>query len=179
MGRKPNQLILEFFTRGAKLEDSSNRYEHTCKKCGEKFPKGRIDSLTTHLTRKCTAISQQERKHVLMRLHDIPDFPDLPEGGASNASNDPNAPAGNEGDGSFGSGPNFDGLNVLAEASRRVGASDHTKRGPAYTQSVTSGGKTVVVDPALEAEFTVQSEVKEEGANAQGKWSTSHENVIR
>jgi hypothetical protein len=35
---------------------------------------------------------------------------------------------------------------------------------------VTSGGKTVVVDPALEAEFTVQSDVKEEDENAQGKW---------
>lgn len=36
MGRKPNQLVLEFFERGAKLEDSSNRYQHTCKSCGEK-----------------------------------------------------------------------------------------------------------------------------------------------
>ena len=30
MGRKPNQLILEFFERGQKLEDASNRYQHTC-----------------------------------------------------------------------------------------------------------------------------------------------------
>lgn len=36
MGRKPNQLILEFFERGPKLEDASNRYQHTCKSCGEK-----------------------------------------------------------------------------------------------------------------------------------------------
>lgn len=35
MGRKPNALILEFFERGAKLADQSNRYEHTCKRCGE------------------------------------------------------------------------------------------------------------------------------------------------
>lgn len=34
MGRKPNLLIQEFFQRGAKLDDQSNRYEHTCKKCG-------------------------------------------------------------------------------------------------------------------------------------------------
>lgn len=36
MGRKPNQLILEFFERGPKLDDASNRYQHTCKSCGEK-----------------------------------------------------------------------------------------------------------------------------------------------
>jgi hypothetical protein len=36
MGRRPNQLILEFFERGPKLEDASNRYQHTCKSCGEK-----------------------------------------------------------------------------------------------------------------------------------------------
>lgn len=35
MGRKPNALILEFFERGAKLADQSNRYEHSCKRCGE------------------------------------------------------------------------------------------------------------------------------------------------
>ncbi|EPS32224.1 hypothetical protein PDE_07184 [Penicillium oxalicum 114-2] len=162
MGRKPNQLILEFFTRGPKLEDSSNRYQHTCKACGEKFPKGRIDSLTNHLVKKCQAIPLRDRQRVLLRLHELPD---LTEG---DANKDPNAPAGKKGDGSFGTRPTFDGLNVLAEASRQVGASDHTKRGPAYTQSVTSGGKTVVVDPALEAEFTVQSDVKAEDESATG-----------
>lgn len=34
MGRKANPLVDEFFERGAKIEDKSNRYEHTCKKCG-------------------------------------------------------------------------------------------------------------------------------------------------
>ncbi|CAD0023210.1 unnamed protein product [Aureobasidium pullulans] len=38
MGRKPNALILEFFERGAKLADQSNRYEHSCKRCGEVCP---------------------------------------------------------------------------------------------------------------------------------------------
>ncbi|KAJ5698591.1 hypothetical protein N7462_000596 [Penicillium macrosclerotiorum] len=169
MGRKPNQLILEFFIRGPKLEDSSNRYQHTCKACGEKFPKGRIDSLTNHLVKKCQAIPLRDRQRVLLRLHELPD---LTEG---DASKDPSAAGakGKAGDGSFPNRPNFDGLNVLAEASRQVGASDTTKRGPAYTQSVTAGGKTVVVDPALEAEFTVQGsqhgdEKQEDGANAQG-----------
>lgn len=52
MGRRPNQLILEYFERGPKLEDASNRYQHTCKSCGERFAKGRIDSLTSHLVRE-------------------------------------------------------------------------------------------------------------------------------
>lgn len=73
MGRKPNPLILEFFERGPKLEDASNRYQHTCKACGEKFPKGRIDSLTTHLFKKCKAISVRDRQRAVLQLHDIPD----------------------------------------------------------------------------------------------------------
>lgn len=35
MGRRPNIIVAEFFSRGAKLEDASNRYQHTCRRCGE------------------------------------------------------------------------------------------------------------------------------------------------
>lgn len=165
MGRKPNQLILEFFIRGPKLEDSSNRYQHTCKACGEKFPKGRIDSLTNHLVKKCQAIPLRDRQRVLLRLHELPD---LTEG---DANKDPNSSGkGKSSEQGFPNRPNFDGLNVLAEASRQVGASDSSKRSPAYTQSVTVGGKTVVVDPALEAEGfqgqAQQGEVKQEDSNS-------------
>ncbi|KAJ5946500.1 hypothetical protein N7454_003339 [Penicillium verhagenii] len=167
MGRKPNQLILEFFNRGPKLEDSSNRYQHTCKACGERFPKGRIDSLTNHLVKKCQAIPLRDRQRVLLRLHELPDL-------TEDANKDPNAPQGKNKDGFPNPNrPNFDGLNVLAEASRQVGASDTTKRGPAYTQSVTAGGKTVIVDPALEAEgFQGQSQGDDKGDdNGQGSQS--------
>ncbi|KAF2866703.1 hypothetical protein BDV95DRAFT_552135 [Massariosphaeria phaeospora] len=75
MGRKPNQLILEFFERGPKLEDASNRYQHTCKACGERFPKGRIDSLTNHLVKKCPALPLHDRQRAILQFHDIP----LPE----------------------------------------------------------------------------------------------------
>ncbi|KAI8960698.1 hypothetical protein F5Y11DRAFT_254217 [Daldinia sp. FL1419] len=78
MGRKPNPIILEFFERGAKLNDNSNRYHHTCKACGESFPKGRIDSLTNHLTKKCPAIPEADRAHACLTLH-----------GITNASNRP------------------------------------------------------------------------------------------
>lgn len=189
MGRKPNQLILEFFIRGQKLEDASNRYQHTCKACGEKFPKGRIDSLTNHLVKKCQAIPLRDRQRVLLRLHELPDLAD------GDPNKDPNLARATKGKGvddlPFTTRQNFDGLNVLAEASRQVGASDHGKRGqggnngntggnnngnsngtPAYTQS-TVGGKTVVVDPALEAEGfqgnPVQPDNLEEDIKPQGK----------
>ncbi|KAM4056626.1 putative zn 2cys6 transcription factor protein [Hirsutella rhossiliensis] len=71
MGRKPNPLILEYFERGPKLNDNSNRYPHTCKLCGEIFPKGRIDSLTAHITKRCPAISESERMRACLELHGI------------------------------------------------------------------------------------------------------------
>lgn len=40
MGRRPNAVVGEFFHRGQKLDDNSNRYQHTCKKCGEHVRKG-------------------------------------------------------------------------------------------------------------------------------------------
>ncbi|KAI9835091.1 MAG: hypothetical protein M1837_003967 [Sclerophora amabilis] len=79
MGRKPNQLILEFFERGQKLEDASNRYQHTCRACGERFPKGRIDSLTTHLVKRCPVIALRDRQRALLQLHELPDL-DISEG---------------------------------------------------------------------------------------------------
>ncbi|KAK0722292.1 hypothetical protein B0T26DRAFT_643298 [Lasiosphaeria miniovina] len=68
MGRRPNALILQYFERGPKLQDQSNRYPHTCKSCGEHFPRGRLDSLTNHLTKKCPAISEADRVNALLTL---------------------------------------------------------------------------------------------------------------
>lgn len=71
MGRRPNQVIQQYFQRGPKLADNSNRYPQTCKLCGENFPKGRIDSLTTHLTKRCPAISEQDRINACLMLNGI------------------------------------------------------------------------------------------------------------
>ena len=68
MGRKPNQLIVEFFERGAKLADASNRYQYTCKACGKHFPKGRMDSLVAHMTKDCPLLSVEDQQRVLLRL---------------------------------------------------------------------------------------------------------------
>lgn len=71
MGRKPNPLIQEYFDRGSKLADSSNRYPHTCKLCGERFPKGRLDSLMSHITKKCPAISEAARMHACLTFNGL------------------------------------------------------------------------------------------------------------
>ena len=146
MGRKPNPIILEYFNRGPKLEDASNRYQHTCKSCGERFPKGRIDSLVTHLTKKCTALSREQRREIVLRLHDVGtqiDFeqsPHITESTRLERGKNVNLP--------FSPSRQFDRLNVLAEASRQVGATDQNKP-PAYT-SAQQDGNGVIVDPALE-----------------------------
>jgi len=35
MGRRQNPAIEAYFERGQKLDDASNRYQQTCRKCGE------------------------------------------------------------------------------------------------------------------------------------------------
>jgi len=118
MGRKPNQLILEFFERGQKLEDASNRYQHTCKACGEIFPKGRIDSLTTHLVKKCQAIPLRDRQRALLQLHELPDFAD---GDSSGKEGGPGVmEKGSRVDLPFAGNRSLTGLEALAEASRQI-----------------------------------------------------------
>ncbi|KAH8735607.1 hypothetical protein BGZ61DRAFT_502441 [Ilyonectria robusta] len=128
MGRKPNPLILEYFVRGPKLNDNSNRYPHTCKQCGENFPKGRIDSLTTHITKKCPAISESDRMRACLELHGItstraaPDRPPPDAQANGQATDIPNLPQG------------WSALETLAEASRQVDLNENNR-----SQSVQGG----------------------------------------
>lgn len=64
-------MILSYFERGQKIPDQSNRYPHRCKACGEDFPKGRMDTLVAHITRKCPAILESERIDACLALHGI------------------------------------------------------------------------------------------------------------
>lgn len=66
-------MILRHFDRGAKLSDNSNRYEHTCKRCGERYPKGRSDALINHILKKCRRISPEERKKAFIEHGNLPD----------------------------------------------------------------------------------------------------------
>ncbi|KAI9730506.1 MAG: hypothetical protein M1834_005747 [Cirrosporium novae-zelandiae] len=147
MGRKPNPVILEFFERGPKLEDSSNRYQHTCKACGEKFPKGRIDSLTTHITKKCQVISQKDRKRALAQLFDISfdAVDDLPFGGKTTMANGKavNLP--------FTPSKANNGLEVLAEASRQITEKSIPPSNVSPTPP-TSTSNPLTLDPALQSQ---------------------------
>ena len=117
MGRRPNQVILRYFERGAKLPN--NRYKQVCRKCGQEYPKGRIETLTAHLIKKCPVLSIAERTAILLELHDL-GTPQSSDRGAtptrqslpSNSITLPLTPTRSS----------YNGLNVLAEASRQVGA---------------------------------------------------------
>ncbi|KAK5401781.1 hypothetical protein LTR06_010888 [Exophiala xenobiotica] len=122
MGRKSNPLILDYFERGAKIGDASNRYEHTCRRCGEYFPKGRMENLTAHLTKKCTVLTKKERVQIILRINDlvvddaeIHIFPNPP-------LSTPNPPI------------QQNGLEVLAEASRQLGSEGTEQAHPDDTE---------------------------------------------
>ncbi|KAG5663093.1 hypothetical protein KAF25_001029 [Fusarium avenaceum] len=146
MGRKPNPLILEYFVRGPKLNDNSNRYPHTCKQCGENFPKGRIDSLTTHITKKCPAINESDRMRACLELHGItnaraPVERPPPEAQPNGQPVDvPNLPQG------------WSALETLAEASRQVDLNENNR-----AQSVQAS-----VDPADAQHVTDRFELHEQ-----------------
>lgn len=123
MGRKPNPLILEYFVRGAKLNDNSNRYQHTCKRCGENFPKGRIDSLTTHITKKCPAISDSDRMRACLELHGITSA----RAAAAERQGNATGPRGARTVASSVLPQEWSALETLAEASRQVDLNENSR----------------------------------------------------
>lgn len=149
MGRKPNPVISKHFTRGAKIGDASNRYQFTCKQCGERFPKGRIETLYNHITMKCTALSSGEKSILVLQIHEL----DLAANAASAAKNMAKSEKSTKGGLQFSTSPQqpFDGLNALAEASRQVVATQSSRSAPATTND-DIGGTPMVLDPALEKE---------------------------
>lgn len=158
MGRRPNPLVTEFFTRGPKLPDSSNRYEHTCKLCGENFPKGRADTLLSHLTKTCQAIPAADKERVVQQTRINP--AKGVKKGQTNARAErgkvANFPYPTPRTGAFnglGGINSLNGLNVLAEASRRVGATDDKQPGDPMQDITLGDNKNVLVDPALENSF--------------------------
>ena len=152
MGRKPNSIVSKHFTRGAKIGDASNRYQYTCKQCGERFPKGRIDGLYNHITKKCTALSYQERKDLVLQIHDQA----LAANAASAVKNKPIAEKADAASAVLASHPqNTNSLDVLAEASQQH--SYPPPDPPPYPQTFTvrdgkGNTKSIVLDPALENE---------------------------
>ena len=167
MGRKPNQLVLEFFDRGAKLDDGSNRYEHTCKACRVHFPKGRIESLLSHLKTKCQSISIEDRHRAILQLD---------EGLSSellrpNGSLDPTAITKTQRYTEklpINRGQKLTGLEALAEASRQI--EYPRKPGDNRTQ------KSNTIDPNLQnmGKFGTSITHPQENSNRVGIFFTYH-----
>ena len=169
MGRKPNPLILEFFERGPKLDDASNRYQHTCKACGEVFPKGRIDSLNNHLTKRCQAIPLRDRQRAALQIHELPDIPDgdlnVNQGNRAGPKN------GRTVDLPFAGNRRLTGLEALAEASRHF-ANDVTPGDPR-----TAAVDDSAIDPGLRdfisSELTRDSQATAKN-NAVGRYNKAN-----
>lgn len=123
MGRKPNPLILEYFVRGPKLNDNSNRYPHTCKQCGENFPKGRIDSLTAHITKKCPAISDSDRMRACLELHGIT----AARAAAAERHHHTDAQVAGQSAAQLALPQGWSALETLAEASRQVDLNENSR----------------------------------------------------
>lgn len=168
MGRKPNPLILEYFVRGPKLNDNSNRYPHTCKQCGENFPKGRIDSLTTHITRKCPAISESDRMRACLELHGITNA-------RAAAAADRNAAQGAAPtNGRTAQAPNlpqgWSALETLAEASRQVDLSENNRGKKGQEAASSTNGEFSQDRFEVQEQFTLDNPpVDHEGRTQNGK----------
>ena len=119
MGRKPNRLVSEFFARGTKLNNGSNRYVQTCNACGEVFLKGRIETLVNHLQKRCQSTSHTDRHRISAQLQEL-----------SESENGIHAVLNGRATGDcqiqmstklpVGHGQKFTGLEALAEASRQI-----------------------------------------------------------
>ena len=83
-----------------------------------------------------------ERREVLLRLHNVGSAADSRAGATTATQNGGNVTL------PFSPSRQFDRLNVLAEASRQVGATNDPNRSTGYTTQ--PNGEGVVVDPALQ-----------------------------
>lgn len=54
--------------------------------CTPQFPKGRIDSLTNHLVKKCPALPMRDRQRAILQFHELPDLPENMANGANAAA---------------------------------------------------------------------------------------------
>lgn len=145
-------LILQHFERGAKLNDSSNRYEHTCKGCGEKFPKGRIDSLTAHILKKCVAMRDQDRQKAAMEFNHMHEMNHRGHGHGNVAmrGRGVDLPVVND---------NWSALETLAEVSRQIEMDEHNKHdGPSHAPGMGGPSELPRTDNlALQEQYTLDN----------------------
>jgi hypothetical protein len=146
MGRRPSPIVVHYFARGAKIGNVSNRYEHTCRLCGERFPKGRTEDMHKHISTKCNGLSLREKTDLVLQIAGIK----ATIAASGTAQNERKREIRKKLSSPFSAAQqqNFNGLNVLAEVSGRV-----EKTRPSYPpQMLENGtaGRQLVLDPALE-----------------------------
>ena len=147
MGRKSNPITSKHFSRGDKIQDASNRYQYTCRHCGEHFPKGRLETLYGHVTQRCTALSTTEKRNVVLHIREI----DLAAAAAAAAKNQ-STPKLSRGTGQPGPSPHNQDcarLNALAEVSGRRQGTQTSYATPSSMRKGANVGPTVL-DPALQ-----------------------------
>ncbi|KAF2401343.1 hypothetical protein EJ06DRAFT_388169 [Trichodelitschia bisporula] len=137
MGRKPNPVIQAYFNRGAKLDDASNRYEHTCKKCGAEFRKGRPETLSNHIEKKCPSISDAEREKFRHEL----ELSSRPTGKKSHHGTSPQS-------------NDLSGLEALAEVSRQHGHLDYSQQSTMGDEFLNTDGHMDLGEPENVSQFS-------------------------
>ncbi|KAF9870062.1 hypothetical protein CkaCkLH20_12421 [Colletotrichum karsti] len=176
MGRKPNPVIGEYFTRGPKLADSSNRYPHTCKLCGENFPKGRGEVLHKHITEKCPAITPEERINAALGFAGLHSGASAPRSmnltvnqldPAAVADVAPEAPE------------NWSALRTLAEASRQVGENEMGVPPGPGREAADSAARQMGMGFEVQEQFTLENPPVsyENRPNRERKESTSQDSA--
>jgi hypothetical protein len=103
MGRRQNVAIEAYFERGRKRDDASNRYQQTCRHCGELFARGRVENLVDHVIHKCSVVSPEERAEFATLYYAARSSLSSPRSVSTSSLNAPDVSA----------------LNALAEASRQ------------------------------------------------------------
>lgn len=115
------------------MNDASNRYEHTCKGCGEKFPKGRIDSLTAHILKKCVAMRDQDRQRAAIQFNHLNELQNAAHGNGDihMKGKTVDLPIVNR---------NWSALETLAEVSRQIDLSENKHDGTPHDRGQGMGG---------------------------------------
>lgn len=150
MGRHPNPVVSKHFTRGTKIGDGSNRYQWTCKQCGERFPKGRVDALYVHITKKCTALSRDEKTSLELELHET----SLAVSTVCSQKNKVNLQKSKKGVDPLWKPPekDLDALNMLAEVSGQA-VETQCNHAPRLAGGDGNSDHSMVLDPALDSNF--------------------------
>ena len=123
MGRHSTPFFHEFFHRGAKLGNATNRYEYTCRRCGRVL-KNRAESLVAHLVgaRSCPHVSADEAARVAVFINERnrrKERKRVQRAGVRPSGADVEAPARRGGADATAAEP-LNGLAALAEAGRQL-----------------------------------------------------------